>query len=144
MESSTRRATEPAPSALLAHSSWSSTRPSSSVRSTILSSVSPLRTQSRGPWASHSCLVEAARMLFTLEAVMNLLRNSLLMRKTVDRRRTELTEIFAFLCGFPAEFITRSSHLPTLGDPGFLLSCRGYRKHCTHRSFSFPVCRPKR
>ena len=43
-----------------------------------------------------------------LEAVMNLLRNSLLMRKTGDRRRTELTEIFAFLCGFPAEFITRS------------------------------------
>jgi hypothetical protein len=39
---------------------------------------------------------------------MNLLRNSLLMRKTGDRRRTELTEIFAFLCGFPAEFITRS------------------------------------
>jgi membrane protease YdiL (CAAX protease family) len=40
---------------------------------------------------------------------MNLLRNRLLMRKTGDRRRTELTQIFAFLCGFPAEFITRSS-----------------------------------
>src|SRR5215213_10010428 len=39
---------------------------------------------------------------------MNLLRNGLLMRKTGDRRRTELTETFAFLCGFPAEFITRS------------------------------------
>jgi hypothetical protein len=48
-------------------------------------------------------------ILRLLEAVMNLLRNSLLMRKTGDRRRTELTEIFAFLCGFPAEFITRSS-----------------------------------
>src|SRR5215204_3597392 len=46
MESSTLRATEPAP-ALLAHSSSSSTRPSSSVRSTILSSVSPLHTQRR-------------------------------------------------------------------------------------------------
>src|SRR5215217_3426606 len=33
-----------------------------------------------------------------LEAVMNLLRNGLLMRKTGDRRRTELTETFAFLC----------------------------------------------
>jgi hypothetical protein len=44
---------------------------------------------------------------------MNLLRNSLLMRKTGDRRRTELTEIFAFLCGFPAEFITRSRILDT-------------------------------
>jgi hypothetical protein len=43
-----------------------------------------------------------------LEAVMNLLRNGLLMRKTGDRRRTELTETFAFLCGFSAEFITRS------------------------------------
>jgi hypothetical protein len=35
-----------------------------------------------------------------LEAVMNLLRNGLLMRKTEDRGRTELTETFAFLCGF--------------------------------------------
>jgi hypothetical protein len=43
-----------------------------------------------------------------LEAVMNLLRNGLLMRKTGSRRRPELTETFAFLCGFPAEFITRS------------------------------------
>jgi len=42
---------------------------------------------------------------------MNLLRNSLLMRKTGDRRRTELTDKFAFLCGFSAEFITRSRHL---------------------------------
>src|SRR5918998_2148030 len=65
MESSTRRATEPAP-ALLAHSSSSSTRPSSSVRSTILSFVSPLSTQRRGPSASQSCLVEAARMFFTV------------------------------------------------------------------------------
>jgi hypothetical protein len=39
---------------------------------------------------------------------MNLLRNGLLMRKTGDRRRPELTETFAFLCGIPAEFITRS------------------------------------
>jgi hypothetical protein len=39
---------------------------------------------------------------------MNLLRNGLLMRKTGDRRRTELTEIFAFICRFSAEFITRS------------------------------------
>jgi hypothetical protein len=39
---------------------------------------------------------------------MNLLRNGLLMRKTEDRRRTELTKTFAFLCGFSAEFITRS------------------------------------
>jgi hypothetical protein len=44
----------------------SSTRPSSSVRSTILSLVSPLCTQRREPWASQSCLVEAARMFFTL------------------------------------------------------------------------------
>src|SRR3954447_13793301 len=66
MESSTLRPTEPAP-ALLAHSSSSSTRPSSSVRSTTLSSVSPpLRTQRRGPPASQPRLVEAARMLFTL------------------------------------------------------------------------------
>ena len=40
---------------------------------------------------------------------MNLLRNDLLMRKTGDRRKTELTETFAFLCGFSAEFITRSN-----------------------------------
>jgi hypothetical protein len=40
---------------------------------------------------------------------MNLLRNGLLMRKTEDRGRTELTETFAFLCGFSAEFITRST-----------------------------------
>src|SRR5215211_5768827 len=66
MESSTLRATEPSPAVLLAHSSLSSTRPSSSVRSTILSLVSPLCTQRRGPWASQSSLVEAARMLFTL------------------------------------------------------------------------------
>ena len=39
---------------------------------------------------------------------MNLLRNGLLMRKTEDRRRTELTETFAFQCGCSAEFITRS------------------------------------
>ena len=46
---------------------------------------------------------------------MNLLRNGLLMQKTGDRRKTELTETFAFLCGFPAEFITRSSNLETVG-----------------------------
>jgi hypothetical protein len=46
---------------------------------------------------------------------MNLLRNGLLMRKTGDRRRTELTETFAFLCGFSAEFITCSKTCaPTL------------------------------
>jgi len=39
---------------------------------------------------------------------MNLLRNSLPMRKTRDRRKTELTEKPAFLCGFSVEFITRS------------------------------------
>ena len=39
------------------------------LRSTILSSVSPpLRTQRRGPSASQSCLVEAARMFFTLSS----------------------------------------------------------------------------
>jgi hypothetical protein len=47
-------------------------------------------------------------LIASLEAVMNLLRNGLLMRKTEPRGRTELTEIFAFLCGFPAQFITRS------------------------------------
>jgi hypothetical protein len=46
---------------------------------------------------------------------MDVLRNGLLMRKTGDRRRTELTETFTFLCGFPAEFITRSSNLETVG-----------------------------
>jgi hypothetical protein len=39
---------------------------------------------------------------------MHLLRNGLLMRKTGNRRRTELTETFAFLCGFSAELIARS------------------------------------
>jgi hypothetical protein len=39
---------------------------------------------------------------------MNLLRNGLLMPKTGDRWRTELTEKFAFLYGFSAEFISRS------------------------------------
>jgi hypothetical protein len=43
----------------------------------------------------------------SLEAVMNFLRNGLLMRKTEDRRRTELTEESAFQYGFSAEFITR-------------------------------------
>jgi hypothetical protein len=43
-----------------------------------------------------------------LETVMNLLRNSLLMRKTGDRLRTELTEESAAQYGFSAEFITRS------------------------------------
>src|SRR5918995_2347158 len=49
-----------------------------------------------------------SRSVDALERVMNLLRNGLLMRKTGGQRRTELTETFAFLCGFPAEFITRS------------------------------------
>src|SRR5215216_3851150 len=40
---------------------------------------------------------------------MNLLRNGLLMRKTGDRRRTDLTEESASQCGFSAEFITSSS-----------------------------------
>ena len=31
---------------------------------------------------------------------MNLLRDGLLMRKIGDRRRTELTETYVFLCGF--------------------------------------------
>jgi hypothetical protein len=39
---------------------------------------------------------------------MNLLRNGLLMRKTGDRRRTDMTEICAFLRGFSVEFITLS------------------------------------
>jgi hypothetical protein len=55
---------------------------------------------------------------------MNLLRNGLLMRKTGDRLRTELTEIFAFLCGFPAEFITRSSLGVFGGDCGLVLALR--------------------
>ena len=50
---------------------------------------------------------------------MNLLRNSLLMRKPEDRRRTELTETFAFLCGFPAEFITRSKANPVAAYTNF-------------------------
>src|SRR5215217_3568838 len=41
---------------------------------------------------------------------MNLLRNGLLMRKTGDLRRTELTEESASQCGFSAEFITPSRH----------------------------------
>jgi hypothetical protein len=45
---------------------------------------------------------------FSLEGVMNLLRNGLLMRKTGDRRRTDLTEESASQCGFSAEFITPS------------------------------------
>jgi hypothetical protein len=57
-----------------------------------------------------------------LEAVMNLLSNGLLMRKTEDRRRTELTETFAFLCGFSAEFITRSKPSPAL-TPAVLMLC---------------------
>src|SRR5215217_3961662 len=44
----------------------------------------------------------------TLEGVMNLLKNDLLMRKTGDRRRTELTEESASQCGLSAEFITPS------------------------------------
>ena len=44
---------------------------------------------------------------------MNLLRNGLLMRKTGDRRRIELTEESAFQCGFSAEFITPSRREPS-------------------------------
>ena len=43
---------------------------------------------------------------------MNLLKNDLLMRKTGDRRRTELTEESASQCGLSAEFITPSRVLP--------------------------------
>ena len=43
---------------------------------------------------------------------MNLLRNGVLMRKTGDRRRTELTEESASQCGFSAEFITPSRARP--------------------------------
>jgi hypothetical protein len=39
---------------------------------------------------------------------MNLLRNGLLMRKTGDRRRSDMSEKYAFVCGFSAEFITLS------------------------------------
>ena len=39
---------------------------------------------------------------------MNLVRNGLLMRKTGNQRRTELTKESASQCGFSAEFITRS------------------------------------
>jgi hypothetical protein len=48
---------------------------------------------------------------------MNSIRNGLGMRETGDRRRTELTEIFAFLCGLSAEFITRSRLLRGEEDP---------------------------
>jgi len=44
----------------------------------------------------------------SLEAVMNLLRNGLLMRKTGDRRRSDMSEKYAFVCSFSAEFITLS------------------------------------
>jgi len=56
----------------------------------------PLLSKGRG---SYNCL----------EGVMNLLRNGLLMRKTGDLQRTELTEESASQCGFSAEFITPSS-----------------------------------
>ena len=39
---------------------------------------------------------------------MNLLRNGLLMRKTGDRRRSDMSEKYAFVCSFSAEFITLS------------------------------------
>ena len=45
-----------------------------------------------------------------------MLRNGLLMRKTGDRRRTELTEESASQCGLSAEFITPSS-------PNILVLC---------------------
>jgi hypothetical protein len=47
---------------------------------------------------------------------MNLLRKSLPMRKTEPRRRTDLTENIAFLCGLSAQFMTLSSLLPMLGQ----------------------------
>jgi hypothetical protein len=49
-----------------------------------------------------------------LEAVMNLRRKDLLMRKTEPRRSTDPTEKVAFLCGLSAEFIILSSLLPML------------------------------
>jgi hypothetical protein len=52
-----------------------------------------------------------------LEAVMNLLRNGLLMRKTEPRRRTVLTEKLAFPCGLSAEFITLSRETPNPQRP---------------------------
>jgi hypothetical protein len=45
---------------------------------------------------------------------MNLLRNGLLMRKTGDRRRSDMSEKYAFVCGFSAEFITLSSEKDVL------------------------------
>jgi hypothetical protein len=59
-----------------------------------------------------------------LEAVMNLLRNGLLMLKTKPRRRNDLTEEFAFLCGLSAEFITLSNLVPMLGQGWRLISGR--------------------
>src|SRR5215207_585714 len=47
---------------------------------------------------------------------MNLLRNDLLMRKTGDRRRTELTEESASQCGLSAEFITPSRDVLLPGE----------------------------
>ena len=64
----------------------------------------------------------------SLEAVMNLLRNGLLMRKTGDRRRSDMSEKYAFVCGFSAEFITLSR--PKAKPP--LKSCA-----CVNRIF-FP------
>jgi hypothetical protein len=46
---------------------------------------------------------------------MNLLRKSLLMRKTERRRSTDLTEKVAFPCGLSVQFMTLSSLLPMLG-----------------------------
>ena len=65
-----------------------------------------------------------------LEAVMNLPRNGLLVRKTGGRRRTELTEESSSQCGFSAEFITRSSdRMLAFGvrlDLLFILQCRAF------------------
>jgi hypothetical protein len=53
---------------------------------------------------------------------MNLLKNDLLMRKTGDRRRTELTEESASQCGLSAEFITPSRKPRDLGTKEFVSS----------------------
>jgi hypothetical protein len=50
---------------------------------------------------------------------MNLLKNDLLMRKTGDRRRTELTEESASQCDLSAEFITPSRACKWLDTAGW-------------------------
>ena len=85
---------------------------------------------------------------------MNLLRNSLLMRKAGDRRRTELAETFAFLCRFSAEFITRSrcSTLPLARDlrPAwgrahglYVTACFNYAPPTPRAMLREPILRPQ-